>query len=803
MGYLPVVDIRSLIQASPTIATLWESMVTLQDLDFSPLQETDTTYASQQVVPQHKSDMFLACAIHYNFDLPSVIRYTGGNYTAAHQDVEAIVSTLTSAGCDQQLMDEVQRIMTIGCPAYLNAESSQANFEAFAKYGNHTTITKNIAKVLKAINNETRHCYVIPFPRWIIPLCPNIHLTPQGLLIKPGKKDRMVWDGSHLPHWWSTCINMMQDRSRSPAIHFGTSFSKHLIRIWNLRITYPSQDIFLWDDDVSGAYRIPKYNPAVAGAFAYAIMSYFFLPTGGTFGSNTSPAEYEPLARARAFLASHLSRDTSLVTTHAKILDLVEFEVEENPLSVQYTQAIADDIHRGVFDPSQGRDVNTPHHPFVDDTLMADIRRHMPTAMAASIEALFLILGRDDLPNRRSNISMDKFAVSKCSWIKEQLGLIINTRSMMVFLPEVKRLRMLDLLSGTWHVHRKSFTLLEGVTLLGNLEHAASVSPWARHLYCALRSAANHCLRSSMSDMTKFPQLATMAAEVREAKTPEETELFDRFVKAKISKSLYKSKKPCFISKELSLELSFLRHIMAQPTLYKWESPIAHMVPRSPDFTSLGDSCLYAAGGFSLDLQFWWYIHWPEEIQQKTLKYYTIKSWDYTADKFVSINLLEYAAIIINYAAATHVLSTRGPNPRNPFPVLLNLADNMTANCWTQKTATSNLAGRGLARLFCALRLNNSLGLNSEFLAGLLNIIADAISRVRSPRGSAPDFTQLMQDFPELNSCHRFHPSAELLSCLMQGLLSKLGPGVQVPKTLGHLTQDNATTPPTSSQPSN
>ena len=54
--------------------------------------------------------------------------------------------------------------------------------------------TKKIAKVLNAINNETRHCYVIPFPRWIILLCPNIHLTPQGILIKQGKKDRMVWD---------------------------------------------------------------------------------------------------------------------------------------------------------------------------------------------------------------------------------------------------------------------------------------------------------------------------------------------------------------------------------------------------------------------------------------------------------------------------------------------------------------------------------------------------------------------------------------------------------------------------------
>ena len=47
--------------------------------------------------------------------------------------------------------------------------------------------------------------------------------------------------------------------------------------------------------------------------------------------------------------------------------------------------------------------------------------------------------------------------------------------------------------------------------------------------------------------MSKFPQLASMAAEIREAKTPAESELFDKFVKAKISKYLYKSKKPCFI----------------------------------------------------------------------------------------------------------------------------------------------------------------------------------------------------------------------------------------------------------------
>ena len=125
-----------------------------------------------------KGDIFLECSIHYNFDLPSVIKYTGGNYTSVHQDVDAIVNTLTSAGCHQEIISKVQRIMSIGCPAYFNAESSQANFTSFAKYGNHITITKSIAIVLKAINNETRHYYVIPFPRWIIILYPNIHLIP-------------------------------------------------------------------------------------------------------------------------------------------------------------------------------------------------------------------------------------------------------------------------------------------------------------------------------------------------------------------------------------------------------------------------------------------------------------------------------------------------------------------------------------------------------------------------------------------------------------------------------------------------
>ena len=167
-------------------------MVEFKSLDFSRLQDIDLNYASQASIPEDKSDMFLVCAVYYIFDLPSVIRYTGVNYTATHQDVEYIVDTLTSVSFDELLVNEIKRLMPVGFPAYLNAYSSQENCITFARYDNHTTITKNIAKVCKAIHNETKHCYNIPFPRWAIPLCPNIHLTSQGLLVKPGKKDRML-----------------------------------------------------------------------------------------------------------------------------------------------------------------------------------------------------------------------------------------------------------------------------------------------------------------------------------------------------------------------------------------------------------------------------------------------------------------------------------------------------------------------------------------------------------------------------------------------------------------------------------
>ena len=115
------------------------------------------------------------------------------------------------------------------------------------------------------------------------------------------------------------------------------------------------------------------------------------------------------------------------------------------------------------------RDVNIPHNLFVNDTLIVETRQHILTAMAASIELLYVVIGREKLSDRRSPISIDNFNVHKCSWKKQQLGLVINTRTMTVSFPEDRLLHLVTTLTTTWYAHMKSFTLLEGVTLLGNL----------------------------------------------------------------------------------------------------------------------------------------------------------------------------------------------------------------------------------------------------------------------------------------------------------------------------------------------
>ena len=138
-----------------------------------------------------------------------------------------------------------------------------------------------------------------------------IYITPQGLVVKPGKNDRLIWDGLLIPHWLNVCINMLLSQDTEPEIIYGVSFMRYLEIIWNSRITHPDLDILLFDDDdVKRVFRYSKYHPGVASAFSLILSNHLFIYMWSTFSSITSLENFEPITRARTRLVEHLSDST-------------------------------------------------------------------------------------------------------------------------------------------------------------------------------------------------------------------------------------------------------------------------------------------------------------------------------------------------------------------------------------------------------------------------------------------------------------------------------------------------------------
>ena len=101
----------------------------------------------------------------------------------------------------------------------------------------------------------------------------------------------------------------------------------------------------------------------------------------------------------------------------------------------------------------------------------------------------------------------------------------------------------------------------------------------------------------------------------------------------------------CNINKTMHQENEFFCDNLLPKSNIVWETPIAHIIPRMPTFTSFGDRCLEGAGGYSILLGFWWHIPFPEAVKQCTL----LHKQDNKDGILISINVLEFVTVIINY----------------------------------------------------------------------------------------------------------------------------------------------------------
>ena len=179
----------------------------------------------------------------------------------------------------------------------------------------------------------------------------------------------------------------------------------------------------------------------------------------------------------------------------------------------------------------------------------------MKQCMAASLEALFRVMGFDKPEIRRSNVSVEKYFKLTISHYQTQLGLDVDTRTMQVSLPDSKESPLLDILKH-WHAQRKSFVIKEASSLLGKLNHAAKVAPWARFLFIQIRISLLHCMHKNKKITMKQSYFKKVIAEAHDISDNSIAILKRKFALSKLAKAIWNSNAKCFITKSLMI-LSF------------------------------------------------------------------------------------------------------------------------------------------------------------------------------------------------------------------------------------------------------
>eukprot|EP00957_Ditylum_brightwellii_P172434 13128057-Ditylum_brightwellii.AAC.1 len=70
-------------------------------------------------------------------------------------------------GLSAHEFEELERVFRVSSPNKLVTTSSRENFLTYWRYGNQSTLEKNMEKVRNATNKEDRNCYLTPLPCWM------------------------------------------------------------------------------------------------------------------------------------------------------------------------------------------------------------------------------------------------------------------------------------------------------------------------------------------------------------------------------------------------------------------------------------------------------------------------------------------------------------------------------------------------------------------------------------------------------------------------------------------------------------
>ncbi|KAL7530560.1 hypothetical protein ACHAXR_003564 [Thalassiosira sp. AJA248-18] len=227
---------------------------------------------------------------------------------------------------------------------------------------------------------------------------------------------------------------------------------------------------------------------------------------------------------------------------------------------------------------------------------------------------------------------------------------------MTIGVPPEYILKVANLMTTTWGKQRRSFIVKEAEMLVGQLAHISNCAPWLKHLLSHIYTSIAFALGNNTSFLICTNKSFREQMKIAKGQSINESDERQKtFAQSEMARKVHNLKKVHIIPPTMIEELDIIRSALTSPNICK-SMPIAHLIPDRDDGDAHGDSSLNSAGGWSTAMRFWWWIAWPEDVRKRTLRF--VKTG--ASGLLIDINALEYATIIISYAAAVHFWIIQG-----------------------------------------------------------------------------------------------------------------------------------------------
>jgi hypothetical protein len=175
----------------------------------------------------------------------------------------------------------------------------------------------------------------------------------------------------------------------------------------NARISYLTATILLGLADVKACFLYPRIHADLTGAFGFIADEFYSLATAMVFGSTASASSWEAFRQAIKALTKVFANRPNLVIRHKIFIDMLKWE-EIDP-SAKLTPAFSCTINCDIIDDA-GNWIDLLTHIYVDNALVLALDvDHMKMVLAATIEAIFVVMGKPNVVVRQCSLAMDKW----------------------------------------------------------------------------------------------------------------------------------------------------------------------------------------------------------------------------------------------------------------------------------------------------------------------------------------------------------------------------------------------------------